>query len=134
MAASINSIGISSSIARNDASKAPQPAAEARRAAQAALTEEVKAQRQEAAAAAEAKAEARPDRQEVSEATQQVAQFFQSVRRELQFREDDVSGRTVISVVDSETGEVIRQIPPEQVVRVAENLGQLKGLLLGERA
>jgi flagellar protein FlaG len=70
----------------------------------------------------------------VVEASQQVEQFFQSVRRNLQFREDAVSGRVVVSVIDAETGEVIRQIPPEQVVRMARSLEQTNGLLLGERA
>jgi len=69
----------------------------------------------------------------VQEAGQKAEQFFQNIRRNLVFSEDSSSGRTVVSVVDSETGEIIRQIPPEQVVRIAESLGELRGLLVGER-
>jgi len=73
-------------------------------------------------------------REAVQEAGQKAEQFFQNIRRNLVFSEDASSGRTVVSVIDSETGEIIRQIPPEQVVRIAENLGELRGLLVGERA
>jgi len=72
-------------------------------------------------------------REVVQEAGQKAEQFFQNIRRNLVFSEDSSSGRTVVSVVDSETGEIIRQIPPEQVVRIAESLGELRGLLVGER-
>lgn len=79
-------------------------------------------------------AAASPERERVAEAARQVEQFFQSVRRNLHFREDEASGRVVVSVVDSETGEVIRQIPPEQVMRMAERLPYLNGVLVGSSA
>lgn len=90
-----------------------------------------------AGAAGEGKGEAEVrqpvSREAVQEAGQKAEQFFQNVRRNLVFSEDSSSGRTVVSVIDSETGEIIRQIPPEQVVRIAESLGELRGLLVGER-
>lgn len=70
----------------------------------------------------------------VVEATRKVEELFQSVRRNLQFRDDPVSGRMVVSVIDAESGEIIRQIPPEQMLRMAANLERIDGLLLGERA
>jgi flagellar protein FlaG len=82
----------------------------------------------------EVKAEAPADAQRVSDATRKVEELFQSVRRNLEFREDPSSGRLVVSVIDSESGEIIRQIPPEQMIRMAEHLEQMNGLLLGERA
>jgi len=39
----------------------------------------------------------------------------------------------VITVKNSHTGEVIRQIPDEAVMRVAHSLHDLKGLLLNEK-
>lgn len=74
------------------------------------------------------------ERERVVEASHQVEQFFQSVRRNLRFQEDSVSGRVVVSVIDAETGEIVRQIPPEKVVRLAESLARYNGMLLGERA
>lgn len=81
-----------------------------------------------------AKDEPVTDARKVSEATRKVAELFQTVRRNLEFREDPSSGRMIVSVIDSESGELIRQIPPEQMIRMAEHLEQMNGLLLGERA
>lgn len=83
---------------------------------------------------APARVEAPVDPQRVAEATRKVEELFRTVRRSLQFRDDPTSGRMVVSVIDAESGEVIRQIPPEQMLRMAANLEQLNGLLLGERA
>lgn len=49
--------------------------------------------------------------------------------RGLTFVLDNTVKQPIIQVVRSETGEVIRQIPNEVVVRVAHNLERLKGVL-----
>lgn len=89
-------------------------------------------------ASSAAKATAPPKRvidpEQVSEAARRVEELFKTVRRNLEFRQDASSGRMIVSVVDAESGEVIRQIPPEQMVRMAAHLEQMNGLLLGERA
>ena len=63
--------------------------------------------------------------------------------RSLSFTIDDSIGRTVVKVIDRETDEVIRQIPSEELVRVARAVNALneqlsgvagKGLLLDEQA
>jgi flagellar protein FlaG len=69
----------------------------------------------------------------VAQSTRQVEEMFQSVRRSLQFRDDPNSGRMVVSVIDADSGEVIREIPPEQMLRMAASLEVLNGMLLGER-
>ncbi len=56
--------------------------------------------------------------------------FVQDVRRELRFSVDDDSGRTVIKVIDSESQEVVRQIPPEEVVAMTQRLHSRSGLLM----
>ncbi|MEQ8861294.1 MAG: flagellar protein FlaG [Pseudomonadales bacterium] len=86
------------------------------------------------AAEPEARPEPAMDAGKVAEATRQVEQLFQSVRRNLQFKDDPTSGRMVVSVIDADSGEIIRQIPPERMLRMAANLEQITGLLLGERA
>jgi flagellar protein FlaG len=50
-------------------------------------------------------------------------------QRNLSFRIDQGSGRTVITVVDAVTKEVIRQIPSEEVLAVARALEAFTGLL-----
>ena len=63
--------------------------------------------------------------------------YAQSVRRDIQFSMDETSGHTVITVRDSQTEEVIRQIPSESAVKLASYLrteGRLQGFGLIEKA
>ena len=63
--------------------------------------------------------------------------YAQSVRRDIQFSLDETSGHTVITVRDSQTEEVIRQIPSESAVKLASYLrseGRLQGFGLVEKA
>lgn len=54
--------------------------------------------------------------------------------RNLNFKMDETLNRPIVTVVNSQTGEVVRQIPNEVVVRVAHNLNNLKGMLLNEKS
>jgi flagellar protein FlaG len=47
----------------------------------------------------------------------------------LGFSVDRVANRHVVTVVDQQSGEVIREIPGEAVLRVAHNIESLKGIL-----
>jgi flagellar protein FlaG len=60
--------------------------------------------------------------QEVQQAVEDINDHFQSMGRDLSFSVDKDSGRTIITVIDSETQEVVRQIPPEEVLNLALNL------------
>ncbi|MCK7583262.1 MAG: flagellar protein FlaG [Chromatiales bacterium] len=76
-----------------------------------------------------------PDRGEVKEAVSRLNEFVQNLRRDLQFRVDEEIDRVIVTVVNSESGEVIRQIPSEEILAVARSLEQAQqGLLLNERA
>lgn len=77
------------------------------------------------------------DKEEFDQAVTQLNAAVQSIQRDLQFRVDTDLGRTIISVVDSETKEVIRQIPGEDVIERARQLegqenteDEMGGLLL----
>lgn len=74
-------------------------------------------------AAAQPGAPRAPSADEVRHAARQLETFMQSMNRYLEFRVDQDSGRTVITVKDKNTGETIRQIPSEEVMRLAQNLG-----------
>ena len=78
---------------------------------------------------------------------QLVAEFEQQPAvqsRSLSFVVNEDTGRTIVSVFDRETDELIRQIPSEEIVRVAKALQDLReqsgsslggsGLLLEEQA
>lgn len=74
----------------------------------------------------------------LDEALRDLTGYVQNVQRNLQFNVDDDSGQTIIRVVDTETEEVIRQIPSEEVVALARHLKSMsegeQGLFLQEKA
>lgn len=65
--------------------------------------------------------------------TRQIDTFLRSMNKALQFRVDDASGRMVVSITDAETGEVIRQVPGEEALRMAERIDAQIGALLDEK-
>ena len=50
----------------------------------------------------------------------------------LRFQMDPILQRPIVSVVDKESGAVIRQLPPEEVVRAARNIEIMKGILFDD--
>ena len=62
--------------------------------------------------------------EEVLEAVQNLNDFVQKTRRELNFSVDEQTGRTVVKVIDHETKDVIRQIPAEEVLDVARRVAE----------
>jgi len=82
------------------------------------------------------KAEIRYDpaemRRNLEEAIQRLNEQMKHNARNLNFSIDELANRTVITVKSTETGEVIRQIPNETVLKVAHNIEQLKGMLHNE--
>ncbi len=54
-------------------------------------------------------------------------------RGEAQFILDRELNMIIIKIKDRETGEIIRQIPPEVAVKIAKNLQELMGILFDER-
>ena len=47
--------------------------------------------------------------------------------RELTFQRDSATHKMVVRVVDRKTNEVLSQLPPEYVLRLAEDLGSKSG-------
>lgn len=72
--------------------------------------------------------------EEVAGAVSVIREFVQSVKRNLDFRLDDSSGRVVVSVTDSESGDVVRQIPSEDALKLAESLEEVRSLLFRAEA
>ncbi len=70
---------------------------------------------------------------ELQNAVSNLNDYVQSLRREIQFSIDEGSGQTVVQVTDPGTGEMIRQIPSEEVLAIARSLEHPQGLLLNTR-
>ena len=73
-------------------------------------------------------------RQNLQEAVSMLNQQMASTKRGLGFQIDEAVGGPVVTVRSADTGEVVRQIPNEVVVRVAHNIEKMKGLLLNAKA
>lgn len=59
----------------------------------------------------------------VEAAVAQMNEYIQSTQRDLHFSYDKASGETVVKVLDRTTQEVIRQIPDEIFLKLAQNKG-----------
>jgi flagellar protein FlaG len=62
-------------------------------------------------------------------AVQRLNELMNESQRSLRFQVDEISGRTVITVLDSETKEVVRQIPPPEWLEVVRRLEEAGSLL-----
>ena len=71
---------------------------------------------------------------DLEKVAQQMESFLKRVSRSLEFHVDEASGRMVCSVRDAETGDLIRQIPNEEVLRLAELAQDETIVLVNERA
>lgn len=77
---------------------------------------------------------------EIELAAQEVEAFLQVQNRNLAFSVDESTQRSVVTVKDSESGDVIRQIPSDEVLRLAdrikdlqEDIGSSVGVLFNKR-
>jgi flagellar protein FlaG len=111
-----------SNVASQAVSAAPQAAAGAENSAQvvgsgasspvaAAATEKPKIETTEA-----------PSVQEVRQAAEDVARYVDSVSRSLQISVDGELDKPIVTVLDSATEQVVRQIPSEEIVAIAKFL------------
>lgn len=69
----------------------------------------------------------------VDQAVKQLSDFVSLVRPEISFSTDEASGVQVVRVLDSQSGEVIRQIPSEEAIQMAQVLDKLQGLFVKEK-
>ena len=74
------------------------------------------------------------DKSALTDAVNDLAQFAQSVKRDLQFSIDEELNRTIITVYDSESEEVIRQIPSEEILELARSLRRDESALINVKA
>lgn len=85
-------------------------------------------------AAPEAKSSEQQNDNQVKAAAAEIQDFFQSVKRNLEFSVDESSGKVVVKVIASDSGEVVRQIPNEEVLKLAESLSDASSLLFSAKA
>jgi flagellar protein FlaG len=66
---------------------------------------------------------------DISRAIHTINTFLQENQRGLRFQVDQATGRTVITVINPVSGEVVRQIPPQELLNIAHELRASGSLL-----
>lgn len=66
---------------------------------------------------------------DVGEAVERIRTQMQTLQRNLNFSVDDSTGEVVVQVLDGDSGKVVRQIPSEDILRLAERLDEMRSLL-----
>lgn len=69
-------------------------------------------------------------KEQLASAVAKLNDYIQSVQRDLRFTLDETNGRSVITVIDSRSNEVIRRIPEEITLSLAQKLNNEEPLLL----
>ena len=74
-------------------------------------------------------------RNEVQRALSQVEIMMELRDRAVTFSQDDqAGGKNIIKVIDRDTGETIRQFPPEELLQFMRNLTKMLGTFMDEKA
>ena len=84
--------------------------------------------------AKEAEKETKLSEEEVEDVAEFLNDTASHFNVSLTFKVNDDPDRIVVSVVDKETDEVIRQVPSEEVLQLAERLNEMVGVLFNETA
>ncbi|MCL5061106.1 MAG: flagellar protein FlaG [Candidatus Thermoplasmatota archaeon] len=66
-------------------------------------------------------------------AVQSANAYVQSVSTNIQFTLDQDTGRTVVKMVDTETEEVLRQFPSEEMLAISRSIDRMQGLLINRK-
>jgi len=77
-----------------------------------------------------------PDRMDLSQISEVVADIQKNLGMihdvDLQFSVHEASGEIMVTVRDESSGEVIREIPPSEILDLAAKLGEMVGLIFDQ--
>ncbi len=78
--------------------------------------------------------EPKMDEEELQNLVDDLSSMMSVMRKGLAFKIDEDSGTSVVSVMDIESGDLIRQIPNEEALKLARKLTEVTGLLMKTEA
>ena len=79
-------------------------------------------------------AEQKPvDEKKLKDGIENLNHSLQTFNLKVSFSKDEPTGRTVIHVRNSESDEIIREIPSETFLKIAAKLSELMGLLVDQK-
>ena len=64
--------------------------------------------------------------EQIEKAVSQLSEFVKTNNRQLNFSVDEGTNKQVVKVTDAESGQIIRQIPSEEVLKLSERLQDLQ--------
>ncbi len=71
---------------------------------------------------------------EVKELVKESQGFLDDLHVRLNIEVSEETGEVIVRVLDKDTDEVVREIPPEEVVKLRERMEELRGMLFDEKA
>ncbi|WP_163035346.1 flagellar protein FlaG, partial [Pseudomonas viridiflava] len=74
------------------------------------------------------------DDAKVKAAAEDIQKFFHTVKRNLEFSIDEESGKVIVKVIASDSGEIVRQIPNAEILKLADSLSDANSLLFRAKA
>ncbi|HYQ52803.1 MAG TPA: flagellar protein FlaG [Pseudomonas sp.] len=74
------------------------------------------------------------DTAKVKSAVAEIEKFLKASQRNLEFSTDEESGKIVVKVIASDSGELIRQLPSEEALRIAHSLSDVNSVLFDAKA
>jgi flagellar protein FlaG len=77
---------------------------------------------------------AQPTREVVAKAAADLQEFVNSMGRNLNFSIDETTGYNIVRVVNPDTGELIRQLPSEELLKISRDFQRLNNVLVSQRA
>ncbi|MGL4473868.1 MAG: flagellar protein FlaG [Shewanella sp.] len=98
------------------------------------LVQNLPKKEEQADSEASAKEKARDNSEALDKVVEDMTSMMSMMRKGLAFKVDDTSGRSVVSVMDVDSGNIIRQIPSEEALELAQKLSDVTGLLMKTEA
>lgn len=71
--------------------------------------------------------------EEIESVIKELNQFVQIFNTKIAFEIDKETKKTILRIVDVETNEVVRQIPPEELLKISRRISELLGLIINDK-
>ncbi|TYT76285.1 flagellar protein FlaG [Desulfobotulus mexicanus] len=71
--------------------------------------------------------------EDLEKATKDLNKYMDELKTSLGFTIHDETNELLVNIINRDTKEIIKQIPPEELVAIREKMAELAGILLDER-
>jgi len=76
----------------------------------------------------------KPTKEAMEKIAADLQKFVQSMGRNLSFSVDETTGYHIVKVVNPTTGELVRQLPSEELLKIARDFERLHNALVSQKA